>query len=86
MFDNAGNDKESRKVMQSEYHTSKDPITEFVECLYVNFDFDRAQKMLRGCALDDLMACHETFIENAPSLPYLRLLVISTNVPVLICW
>ena len=30
-----------------ESYTYKDPITEFVECLYVNFDFDSAQKKLR---------------------------------------
>lgn len=34
--------------MQESY-TYKDPITEFVECLYVNFDFDSAQKKLREC-------------------------------------
>lgn len=32
-----------------ESYTYKDPITEFVECLYVNFDFDSAQKKLREC-------------------------------------
>lgn len=35
-------------VLQESY-TYKDPITEFVECLYVNFDFDGAQKKLREC-------------------------------------
>lgn len=32
-----------------ESYTYKDPITEFVECLYVNFDFDSAQRKLREC-------------------------------------
>lgn len=32
-----------------ESYMYKDPITEFVECLYVNFDFDSAQKKLREC-------------------------------------
>ena len=32
-----------------ESYTYKDPITEFVECLYVNFDFDGAQQKLREC-------------------------------------
>lgn len=36
------------KITQESY-TYKDPITEFVECLYVNFDFDSAQKKLREC-------------------------------------
>lgn len=35
--------------MLQESYTYKDPITEFVECLYVNFDFDSAQKKLREC-------------------------------------
>ena len=36
--------KDLAKVIQQESYTYKDPITEFVECLYVNFDFDGAQK------------------------------------------
>eukprot|EP00961_Rhodomonas_salina_P198441 2677247-Rhodomonas_salina.2 len=28
---------------------TRDPITEFVECLLVNFDFDSAQEKLRQC-------------------------------------
>lgn len=37
------------KVIQQESYTYKDPITEFLECLYVNFDFDGAQQKLREC-------------------------------------
>lgn len=36
-------------LLPQESYTYKDPITEFVECLYVNFDFDSAQKKLREC-------------------------------------
>ncbi|MBZ3886461.1 Eukaryotic translation initiation factor 3 subunit E [Sciurus carolinensis] len=62
--------KDLVKVIQQESYTYKDPITEFVECLYVNFDFDRAQKKLRECEsmlVNDffLVACLEDFIENA---------------------
>ena len=32
-----------------EAYTYRDPITEFLECLYVNFDFDGAQQKLREC-------------------------------------
>ncbi|KAG7219462.1 hypothetical protein INR49_009296 [Caranx melampygus] len=44
---------------QVESYTYKDPITEFVECLYVNFDFDSAQKKLRECesVSSSLTAC-----------------------------
>ena len=57
------------KVIQQESYTHKDPIMEFVECLYVNFDFDGAQKKLRECEsvlMNDffLVACLENFIEN----------------------
>ncbi|OWK01353.1 hypothetical protein Celaphus_00018720 [Cervus elaphus hippelaphus] len=69
--------KDLVKVIQQESYTYKDPITEFVECLYVNFDFDGAQKKLRECEsvlVNDffLVACLEDFIENA------RLFIIET--------
>jgi translation initiation factor 3 subunit E len=41
--------KELIKVIQQEQHTYKDPITEFLECLYVNYDFDGAQQKLMEC-------------------------------------
>ncbi|XP_064624729.1 eukaryotic translation initiation factor 3 subunit E-like [Lineus longissimus] len=62
--------KDLVKVIQQESYTYRDPITEFLECLYVNFDFDGAQQKLRECEtvlLNDffLVACLEDFIENA---------------------
>eukprot|EP01089_Gocevia_fonbrunei_P011606 TRINITY_DN2513_c0_g1_i2.p1 TRINITY_DN2513_c0_g1~~TRINITY_DN2513_c0_g1_i2.p1 ORF type:complete len:422 (-),score=87.97 TRINITY_DN2513_c0_g1_i2:85-1350(-) len=42
--------KELVKVIQYEGYTYRDPITEFVEDLYVNFDFDGAQQKLKDCA------------------------------------
>ena len=41
--------KELIKVIQQEQQTYKDPITEFLECLYVNYDFDGAQLKLIEC-------------------------------------
>ncbi|KAJ6790744.1 eukaryotic translation initiation factor 3 subunit E [Iris pallida] len=41
--------KELIKVIQQEQHSYKDPITEFIERLYVNYDFEGAQKKLREC-------------------------------------
>ncbi|XP_025111283.1 eukaryotic translation initiation factor 3 subunit E-A-like [Pomacea canaliculata] len=69
--------KDLVKVIQQESYTYKDPITEFVMCLYVNFDFDGAQQKLRECEtvlMNDffLVACLEDFIENA------RLLIFET--------
>ena len=62
--------KELVKVIQQESYQYRDPITEFVECLYVNFDFDGAQQKLRECeqVLDNdffLVSCLGSFIENA---------------------
>ncbi|XP_072994661.1 eukaryotic translation initiation factor 3 subunit E [Typha latifolia] len=41
--------KELIKVIQQEQQCYKDPITEFIECLYVNYDFEGAQQKLREC-------------------------------------
>ncbi|XP_010269659.1 PREDICTED: eukaryotic translation initiation factor 3 subunit E-like [Nelumbo nucifera] len=41
--------KEFIKVIQQEQYSYKDPITEFLECLYVHYDLDGAQKKLREC-------------------------------------
>merc|ERR550534_2188654 len=62
--------KDLVKVIQHESYTYKDPITEFIECLYVSFDFDAAQTKLRECEIviiNDffLVACLDDFIENA---------------------
>lgn len=62
--------KDLVRVLQQERASYHDPITEFVECLYVNFDFDRAQEKLRACdallASDPfLCSSHAEFMENA---------------------
>ncbi|PIK52637.1 putative eukaryotic translation initiation factor 3 subunit E-B-like [Apostichopus japonicus] len=65
--------KDLVKVIQQETYTYRDPITEFIECLYVNFDFDMAQQKLRECETvltNDffLVALLDDFIENARHL------------------
>lgn len=62
--------KDLVKVIQQESYSYKDPITEFIECLYVNFDFDGAQHKLEACESvlsNDFftVACPPDFIENA---------------------
>jgi translation initiation factor 3 subunit E len=62
--------KDLVKVIQQESYTYRDPITEFLEALYVNFDFEGAQVKLRECEkvlMNDffLVACRDEFIENA---------------------
>jgi len=58
------------KVIQEESYTYRDPITSFIEDLYVKFDFDSAQQRLRECeavlSTDFfLVACLQDFIENS---------------------
>mmetsp|Transcript_12100 Transcript_12100/g.36895 ORF Transcript_12100/g.36895 Transcript_12100/m.36895 type:complete len:446 (+) Transcript_12100:102-1439(+) len=62
--------KDLVRVIQQEQYTYHDPITEFVECLYVNFDFEGAQNMLQNCentVKHDyfLKEYLEEFVENA---------------------
>ncbi|CAB3990134.1 eukaryotic translation initiation factor 3 subunit E [Paramuricea clavata] len=62
--------KDLVKVIEQESYTYKDPITEFLQCLYVDFDFDGAQKKLRECEAvlkNDffLCGCIDEFQENA---------------------
>jgi len=57
-------------IIQQEQYSYKDPITEFLWCLYVNFDFDQAQERLQECEtvlVSDffLVFCHQEFMENA---------------------
>eukprot|EP00095_Tigriopus_kingsejongensis_P006370 maker-scaffold42_size484952-snap-gene-3.29 protein:Tk06370 transcript:maker-scaffold42_size484952-snap-gene-3.29-mRNA-1 annotation:"eukaryotic translation initiation factor 3 subunit e" len=62
--------KDLVKVIQEESYTYQDPITSFIEDLYVKFDFNGAQQKLRECAnvlANDffLVACTDDFIENS---------------------
>jgi len=62
--------KDLVKVIQEESYTYRDPITSFIEDLYVKFDFDGAQQKLRDCETvlsNDffLVACVDEFIDNA---------------------
>ncbi|XP_074109566.1 eukaryotic translation initiation factor 3 subunit E-like [Cotesia typhae] len=62
--------KDLIKVIQQESYTYRDPITEFLEHLYVNFDFEGARLKLQECQtviLNDffLVALLNEFVENA---------------------
>lgn len=62
--------KDLVRVIQQESYAYQDPITEFLQDLYVNFDFDKAQLKLRECEAvlrNDffLVACQNDFIDNA---------------------
>lgn len=37
------------KLISQEVYQYQDPITEFITCLYVDFDFDRTQEVLKRC-------------------------------------
>ncbi|KAJ2451129.1 eukaryotic translation initiation factor 3 subunit E [Coemansia sp. RSA 2336] len=58
------------KVIEQVAYMYRDPVTEFIEALYVDFDFDRAAKKLEECetALEnDFFLTHavDDFVENA---------------------
>ena len=62
--------KELVIILQQEAHTYRDPILDFVDRLYIQFDFDVAQQKLRECyqvfAIDVfLQPLRADFIENA---------------------
>jgi translation initiation factor 3 subunit E len=69
--------KELVKAIQQENHVYRDPITEFLVCLELNFDFENARTKLTECekVLENdffLVAVKEDFLENA------RLLIFET--------
>ncbi|KAI9497449.1 eIF3 subunit 6 N terminal domain-containing protein [Zychaea mexicana] len=62
--------KELVKIIEQEAYEYRDPVTEFVEALFVRFDFDGAQKKLKEC--EDVLAndfflndIQEDFMESA---------------------
>ncbi len=62
--------KDLVKIIQQESYEYKDPITEFIESLYVKFDFEGAQRKLKECeeVLNNdffLVATLPEFVENA---------------------
>jgi len=62
--------KDLVKVIQSCKYMYSDPVTEFLECLYVDFDFEEAQKKLRECeqmlSMDFfLIGCQDDFGDAA---------------------
>ncbi|KAL2480686.1 eukaryotic translation initiation factor 3E [Abeliophyllum distichum] len=73
--------KDFIKVIQQEQYSYEDPITEFLACVFVNYDFDGAQKKMRECEevimndpflgkrgeAEDFMAVplRDEFLENA---------------------
>lgn len=62
--------KDLVKVIQQESYSYSDPVTDFIQCLYVDFDFEGAQSLLQKCEntiKSDffLHGCLEEFMENA---------------------
>ncbi|CAL8083930.1 unnamed protein product [Calicophoron daubneyi] len=67
--------RELVSLIQQESYSYRDPVTEFVECLFVKFDFDGTQQKLRICETvlpNDffLTGCYEEFIDNARLLMF----------------
>ncbi|PON35000.1 Eukaryotic translation initiation factor 3 subunit E [Parasponia andersonii] len=51
--------KDFIKVIQQEQHSYRDPITEFLACVYVNYDFDGAQKKMKEVLAEKLNLNYE---------------------------
>lgn len=49
--------KEFIKVIQQEHYSYKDPIIEFLACVFVNYDFDGAQKKMKECEEVTQLTC-----------------------------
>ena len=64
------------KVIQEESYTYKDPITSFIEDLYVNFDFDSAQQKLQQC---EMVLSTDFFLVSCLQVKYLLKKIISNN-------
>ncbi|VDM82856.1 unnamed protein product [Strongylus vulgaris] len=63
--------KDLIKVIDIERHNYQDPVTDFLTCLYIKYDFDEAQEKLRQCeeewdhARDDLVKLR-AYIDSNP--------------------
>lgn len=62
--------KELIRTLKQETYQYRDPITEFVLCLYSEYNFDRAHEMLVRCQEvmeRDYFLCHwrDSFVQNA---------------------
>lgn len=62
--------KDVIRAIQQESYEYSDPVTQFLECVFVHYDFDGAQQKLKECeeVLDNdffLALCKEEFMENA---------------------
>ena len=62
--------KELVKIIEQELYEYQDPVTQFIEALFVHFDFEGAQKKLKECEdvlMNDffLAATQEDFMESA---------------------
>ncbi|KAI6232947.1 Eukaryotic translation initiation factor 3 subunit E [Aphelenchoides fujianensis] len=67
--------KDLIKIIESERHNYSDPVTEFLSCLYIDFDFEAAQAKLRECESvlgNDffLTGCLDDFRESARLLVF----------------
>jgi hypothetical protein len=49
LLDSPDNEFGINILFSQERHNYQDPVTEFLSCLYIDFDFDAAQKKLREC-------------------------------------
>lgn len=54
-------------LIQQESYCYRDPVTKFIECLYITFDFDGAQQQLQICE-EVVLCCILKLIANDLSI------------------
>ena len=56
--------KELVKIIEQESYAYRDPITDFISCLYIDYDFDGAQKKLKvaECLVTNLLVSIQLLI------------------------
>ncbi len=68
-----------RLIEQESYHVS-DPVTDFLQCLYTNYDFDGAQQKLQECEQVGLRSqAQKGFVLFIESLLSLCLLMVGAH-------
>ncbi|KAI8063322.1 eIF3 subunit 6 N terminal domain-containing protein [Gongronella butleri] len=60
--------KELVKIIEQETYEYRDPVTEFIEALFINFDFEGAQKKLKEC---EAVLSHDFFL-NATEADFME--------------
>ena len=57
--------KDLMRLIEQESYQTSDPVTDFLRCLFTNYDFDGAQKALQKCEQVQSIAL-DSFADRPP--------------------